>query len=299
MIKAFLSYSHDSDEHIAWVERLATSLQAIGLDVLLDRWHLNFGQDVNQFMEASIAEADIVLVVCTPAYITKSNSRRGGVGYESVIISSELSADQQSIKFIPILRSSNSLPRLPAFLGNRLYVDMTEEDGFGRHYALLINQLQKFQTNALLLTQSTHESDHDRTQLILDGPHWVANQGNIPKDIFKLMGITTQGLINVEVEDFVELFGIDGFWHTSATTTETIPNYEILARHAAIQIEAANVKAHSIHALNIAISAPMTVKLSDIDTILSHFENLTSGNATILLTSVFQQTGARISLAFQ
>jgi len=300
MIKAFLSYSHDSDEHIAWVEKFAQSLQSIGLSILLDKWHLKFGDDINQFMESSIAEADVVLVICTPEYITKSNSRRGGVGYESVIISSELSGNQHSIKFIPVLRKfKDSVPKLPVFLGNRLYVDMTENEGFGKHYGRLITQLKKLQSNTLKITSSDNKRANGRPQGHLEGPHWVPNQGDIPKNILELMNINNQGLINLEVEDFTELFGKRGFWYACATTEDAVPNYRILTRHVGLQIEAAGIEANNLIALCIAISSPETLTIGDIEGVMEYFETLSASNASIMISSAFQLSGARISLAFQ
>ena len=34
----FVSYSHDGEEHSAWVLQLATRLRRNGVDVILDRW---------------------------------------------------------------------------------------------------------------------------------------------------------------------------------------------------------------------------------------------------------------------
>lgn len=300
MIKAFLSYSHDSEEHIAWVEKLATSLQSIGLSVLLDKWHLKFGDDINHFMESSIAEADVVLVVCTPEYISKSGSRSGGVGYESVIISSELLGNQQSIKFIPILRKCNTdFPKLPVFLGNRLYVDMTEGDGFGKYFDRLSSQLKKLQSNKFDIVSSHKKLASGRVQGGVDGPHWVPNQCEIPINILELMGVTNEGLINIEIQDFADLFKNNGFWYASATSAEDSPNYEILTRHAKLLIEAAGVKDHALGALCIAISAPETLTVGDMQTTLKYFESLSSASASIMVTTMFQQSGARISLAFQ
>lgn len=300
MIKIFLSYSHDSKEHIVWVEDLAKSLQSIGFLVLLDKWHLGFGQDVNQFMEISIAESDVVFVVCTPQYVDKSNSRRGGVGYESVIISSELSGDQQSQKFIPILRKClPDVPRLPIFLGNRLYADMSDGNGFGKDYKRLTEQLKKLQANTLVVPSATQAPFSGRMQLNLEGPHWLPNQGEIPANIFELMGVTNQGLINVQLDDFIELFGQNGFWYASATSEESSPRYEYLARHAGLQIEATGVMPYSLRAICIAVSAPEAFTLDDLHTILKHFENLASNTASVMVTSAIQRSGARISLAFQ
>ena len=55
-------------------------------------------------MERAVTDSDFVLVICTPGYRERSDRRRGGVGYEGHIITSEIAARGNHEKFIPILR---------------------------------------------------------------------------------------------------------------------------------------------------------------------------------------------------
>ena len=50
----FISYSHDSLDHKAWVLKLATDLRSNGVDASLDQWDLVPGQDVAVFMQKGI-----------------------------------------------------------------------------------------------------------------------------------------------------------------------------------------------------------------------------------------------------
>jgi hypothetical protein len=102
--KAFISYSHDSPAHKAWVLKLGADLRANGIDVTLDQWDLAPGQDVSLFMQRGIAEADRVLMICSPTYVTKAEKGVGGVGYERLIVTAEVVASIDTSKFIPILR---------------------------------------------------------------------------------------------------------------------------------------------------------------------------------------------------
>ncbi len=52
--KEFISYSHDSAEHKAWVLKLASDLRGMGVDVGLDQWDLVLGQDVSLFMQTGL-----------------------------------------------------------------------------------------------------------------------------------------------------------------------------------------------------------------------------------------------------
>lgn len=88
--KAFISYSHDSEQHKLWVKKIATRLREEGVDAILDQWELLGGDDLNLFMERGVRESDKVILICTDGYVQKSNARTGGVGYEGMIVSAAL-----------------------------------------------------------------------------------------------------------------------------------------------------------------------------------------------------------------
>ena len=100
--KIFISYSWSSD---ALVLQLAQRLISHGVEVVLDKWDLKEGQDKYAFMEQCVNNPDItkVLIVCDSQYAKKANDRTGGVGDETVIISSEIYGKMQQEKFIPII----------------------------------------------------------------------------------------------------------------------------------------------------------------------------------------------------
>jgi hypothetical protein len=120
--KVFISYSHDSEEHKAWVRSLATRLREDSVEVLLDYWEVKPGGLVDAFMEHGLKAADHVVIVCTENYVTKANTLKGGVGFERMIITAEVARNLETKKFIPLLRSG-SPDGLPDFLGNRMYLD--------------------------------------------------------------------------------------------------------------------------------------------------------------------------------
>jgi hypothetical protein len=122
---AFISYSWDSDDHKLWVRQLAEQLRKQGVNVILDQWHLKVGGNRTHFMENSIQTSDFVVIVCTPIYAQKSNSRSGGVGYEAMIITSQLANNILQDKFIPVLRSGDwTDSAVPIWLGDKIGVDL-------------------------------------------------------------------------------------------------------------------------------------------------------------------------------
>ena len=135
MASVFISYSHDSDEHKKWVGELVKDLRqrlsSSNVDFVFDQSNLKPGQDIARFMERGISESDYVLVICTLNYNQKADSGHGGVGYEKMIITSELLANQDTHKFIPIVRNVTSARRTPLCLSTRLYVDLSDNADYG------------------------------------------------------------------------------------------------------------------------------------------------------------------------
>ena len=79
----FISSSHDSPQHKKWVADLGRSLRRKGVDVILDQWDADAGDDLPKFMERSVTAADRVLIICTQPYVNKADEGKGGVGYEA------------------------------------------------------------------------------------------------------------------------------------------------------------------------------------------------------------------------
>lgn len=139
----FIFYSWDSEEHTKWVEQLAERLEKDDIEVNIDKWGLQLGQQLTQFMETSIRESDYVLIVCTPAYKKKSDDRRNGVGYEGNIISAELFYKNNYLKFIPVLRSGTWEEAAPTSQLGSYYVDLREGNRkYENEYVKLRNTLR-------------------------------------------------------------------------------------------------------------------------------------------------------------
>lgn len=137
----FLSYSHDSDGHSEWVERLASDLRANGVDITLDVWDLKPGQDIGAFMHRGITAAQRVLLVCTDKYVQKAEAGTGGVGYESLIVTAEVVQAIDTMKFIPLLRANAGETKTPRFLGLRKWIDFTEDQRYDASLEELLREL--------------------------------------------------------------------------------------------------------------------------------------------------------------
>jgi hypothetical protein len=139
----FISYSHDSREHKAWVAKLALRLRAAGVEVLLDQYDLEPGDDVPKYMERSVAEADCVLMICTEAYVRKADDGKGGVGYETMIVTGELVRNIGQNRFVPILRRFGEPKLLPRCVSTRLYSDLSDDETFAQNFEELVRKIHK------------------------------------------------------------------------------------------------------------------------------------------------------------
>ncbi len=136
----FISYSHDSPKHKEWVLRLATDLRSGGVSAKLDVWDLVPGQDIAAFMHRGITDADRVLLVCTDTYVRKSEAGTGGVGYERLIVTSQVVQAIDTKKFIPLIRD-NASKSVPGFLGPRLYIDFSDDADYAKRLVELLREL--------------------------------------------------------------------------------------------------------------------------------------------------------------
>ncbi len=149
--RVFVSYSHDSEEHGAWVRRLATDLRGNGVDAILDEWDLAPGQDVVAFMQRGIAESTRVLLISSEAYVKKADAGTGGVGYERLIVTAELVQNIDTKKFIPIVRGNPGATKTPVFLGPRRYVDFTRDEDYPVKLDELLREIHGVPTGKPLL----------------------------------------------------------------------------------------------------------------------------------------------------
>ena len=127
--KVFISYSHDNVEHKKWVAALGVRLRENGVDAILDQWDLFPGEDIPAFMEKQLSECDFAILVCTKRYVEKANSGTGGVGYEKMIVTSELVKNMEISKFIPVIRQSGT-HEVPKFIETKLFINFSKDSEF-------------------------------------------------------------------------------------------------------------------------------------------------------------------------
>lgn len=140
----FISYSHDSREHKQWVLELAQELRGKhGVEVILDQWDVEHGDDMARFMRESVDRCDRVLMICTEPYVEKADAGEGGVGYEAMIVDGELIRNLGTKKFIPVIRQDAEEVRLPKSVGTRLGANLSESANRTDEMQLLVERLHR------------------------------------------------------------------------------------------------------------------------------------------------------------
>lgn len=124
--RVFLSYSWTiQDKVIDLAERLANN----GVYVVADFYDLKEGHDKYRFMEQSVNDSSIdkVLILCDRTYKEKADSRTGGVGTETMILTPELYGQAEQDKYIPVIMEQDEEGNkfVPSFVKNRIYIDLS------------------------------------------------------------------------------------------------------------------------------------------------------------------------------
>ncbi|MCY2990875.1 MAG: TIR domain-containing protein [Planctomycetota bacterium] len=142
-VRAFISYSWDSETHKAWARRFADQLVTNGVEIIVDQYDLTLGADRFQFMESSVREADVVLCVCTPNYVDKANRRVHGVGVETAIMTPQFfDRIKREKQFIPVIRESTPDKALtPDYMSALVFVDFRDDDQFENRMEELLRHL--------------------------------------------------------------------------------------------------------------------------------------------------------------
>lgn len=137
--KVFISYAWENEEHQEWVQKLAEDLREDGVDAKLDKWEVRIGNNLRYYMEHGLADADLVLCICSDQYIARSYSGQGGVGYEANILSEKINPENSSI--IPIIRGCTQEKKVPYFLSNIRYIDFEDDNSYKTNYDKLLRRI--------------------------------------------------------------------------------------------------------------------------------------------------------------
>lgn len=179
--KVFISYAWGTDEHDENVILFATDLKNDGVEVVFDKWQLKEGFDTYAFMEKSATDPSItnVLILLDPIYAKKADSRSGGVGTETQIISPEVYNKVEQDKFIPIVfeRDGDGNICKPKYLGGLLHFDLTHDEKYDLEYQRLVRRLYGIDT--------LKEPELGNPPAWLEEPPKISYKSKVSKEYFK------------------------------------------------------------------------------------------------------------------
>ena len=143
--KVFISYSWTTQQHQELVKAWADRLLSDGIQVIIDIYDLEDGQDTNVFMEKMVTDPGVtnVLVFSDKGYSEKADARSKGVGIESQLISREVYNKVEQTKFIPIVCEfrEEGTACLPAFLRSRRWIDFSSPEKVNESWERLVRSL--------------------------------------------------------------------------------------------------------------------------------------------------------------
>lgn len=125
--RVFISYTGYNENNRNWVKNLCLNLRRNGVDARCDIYHLKLGQDLPQWMTNEIFLANKVLLICDKYYLSKIDSHRGGVSWETMIIQGDMLMNQDINKYICIMREENPESSLPIYMRTKYSLRCVEE----------------------------------------------------------------------------------------------------------------------------------------------------------------------------
>jgi hypothetical protein len=146
--EVFISYSWDNEEHIKAVLSLSDRLRSDGIDCVLDQYEVSPAEGWPRWMDRKIANASLVLVVCTETYLNRVMGRElpdkgHGVKWEGNIIYQHLyNQGTENQKFIPVLIKDADHNFIPVPLQGASFFSLEGHNGYDRLYGRLLGKPQ-------------------------------------------------------------------------------------------------------------------------------------------------------------
>lgn len=138
--RVFISYSHDTQEHMDRVLALAGHLRHEGVDAHLDQYVESPPEGWPRWMQNQIYETTFVLIVCTEVYERRFMGREipgHGLGttWEGAIVTQALyESSLENTRFIPVVFRAEDISWIPQSLKSTTYYDMSRPEGYEHLY---------------------------------------------------------------------------------------------------------------------------------------------------------------------
>lgn len=242
--KVFISYSHDSPEHMDRVLELSNRLRDDGIDCTVDQYETSPPQGWPRWCEDQLEQADYVLVACTEKYRQRFRAKeeRGkglGVKWEGAVITQDIyDAEANNTRFIPVTFTPEDAAYIPTVLrGATRYELEGDYEKLYRHITgqplVLKPQLGKRKSLPPLARQQSFSS-YPEKQAEAVGDASVAQRGRAPSEGGERPVLYTSGLnkmrpfLIVAVQVVVFLFAaFGGFLKEVAPPEQSNPKFAV------------------------------------------------------------------------
>ena len=191
MKQVFISYSWDDENHKEWVMNLRNRLCADGVSIILDRVDMSLGDSIPLFMEQSIKNANVILLILTPRYKEKSDNRMGGVGYEGAIITGDILNGKNKKRFIPVLARGDWSSSSPIWAVGRNGVNLTGNPYSEEEYSRLLSALLQRDNEVLQDIDLTYSLSGKQMKLIA---LIYGTEGQTVSELINLSGMTKNSI---------------------------------------------------------------------------------------------------------
>lgn len=203
--KVFISYSHDSAEHMNRVLDLSDRLRSDGVDCRIDQYEMVPEGSWARWTAGEIEESDFVLAVCTETYLRRFKAKEGsGIGlgakWEGAVITQELyELEGNNRKFVALLFSPADVVYIPKVLRTANYYEVYTEEGYENLYRQITNQplIPKPEMGSLRPLQP-----RDRQQHFPAIAERVIPERTIPSDLERYL-IAQRRIIEEHAKSFV------------------------------------------------------------------------------------------------
>lgn len=142
----FISYSHDSKEHVLRVLDLSNKLRSEGIDCVLDQYENSPSEGWPKWMDKNIRNSQFVIMICTEPYYRRvmgeEEPEKGlGVMWESKLIYQHIyNTGAENTKFIPVIFSQSHRSYIPTPLQSATYHCVETQEGYDDLYSCLRNK---------------------------------------------------------------------------------------------------------------------------------------------------------------
>jgi len=141
--EVFISYSHDSPEHIRAVLELSNQLREEGVDCALDQYETSPPEGWPRWMEKKLRESKYVMLGCTETYYKRVMDQEEpgaghGVRWEGHLIYQHFyEAGTVNTRFVPVVFRGTDRRFVPDPLRGSTIHSLDAHDGYERLYAQL------------------------------------------------------------------------------------------------------------------------------------------------------------------